>query len=276
MRSEQTETAHISLRGDRPENQDRSIILEEDDCCLLVLGDGLGGHPRGEVAAQILVDTCRELWEQASRPLVNPRYFLQQCILQAHRAIVEFGIRQDPPVTPRTTAVLALLQEGECYWSHAGDSRFYLVREGAVHVMSRDHVVRNEAAANACLEGCNPGAITRCLGGASQGATPALGTPVPLREGDVVLLCSDGFWGQLEESYMLSVLHNALPLRNALSILGETACRNGFGQSDNITAIGVRVGRDCYGLGDRSLPMDEESELLAAIEHLNQLINKTL
>ncbi len=276
MTHSSTEIARISLCGDRPENQDRFAILEEEECCLLVLGDGLGGHPKGEVAAQILVDTCQRMWKQARKPLINPSYFLQQCALDAHRAIIEFGIRQDPPISPRTTAVLALLQEGECHWSHAGDSRFYLVRDEKVHLVSRDHIVANASGSETFAATANPGAITRCLGGAAQGAIPAMGAPVSLREGDVVLLCSDGFWNQLDEEQMLTVLHNALPLSNALNILGETAWENSFGQSDNITAVGVRVGRHSYGLGRRPAFSDEESELLAAIDHLNQLINKTL
>jgi len=276
MTSSTTEIARISLRGDRPENQDRFAILEDGDCCLLVLGDGLGGHPRGDVAAQLLVDTCQELWEQAHKPLINPSYFLQQCTLRAHKAIVDYGIHQDPPITPRTTAVLALLQEGECHWSHAGDSRFYLVRNACIHQVSQDHVVANESDPLDLLAGSHPGAITRCLGGAAQGATPTLGNPIVLQEDDIVLLCSDGFWSQLEEGQLLTVLHNALPLSNALNILGEAAWENSFGQSDNITAVGVRLGRDSYGIGSRPAARDEESELLAAIDHLNQLINKTL
>ncbi len=275
MSGSQTEIAHITLVGDRAENQDRALILEDTDCCLLALGDGLGGHPQGDVAAQILMDTCARLWSEAHKPLLNPSYFLQQCMLQAHRAIVSYGAAQVPPVSPRTTAVLALLQEGECYWSHAGDSRFYLVREEAVHRVSRDHVVANDAS-GLYSPGENPAAITRCLGGSARSIAPALGAPVALRAGDVVLLCSDGFWNQLDETQMLTVLHNALPLENALGILGEMAVENRSGQSDNVTAVGIRLGHDSFGVGRHPLLEDEESELLMAIEHLNRLIEKTL
>ena len=276
MTHHRTEIARISLQGNRAENQDRFAILEQEETCLLVLGDGLGGHPRGEVAAQILVNSCEQMWQAARKPLVNPNYFLQQCALRAHQAIVAYGMRQDPPISPRTTSVMALLQEGKCYWSHAGDSRFYLIRDGSIEVRSRDHVVANDKRPPASLaEAANPGAITRCLGGASQSATPVVGSPLTLREGDVILLCSDGFWSQLDEQEMLRTLHNALPLHNALRLLGENAEQNGVGQSDNITAVGVRAGREAFGIGQIPLPHDQEGELLQAIEHLNRLINKT-
>ena len=270
------EIARITLQGNRPENQDRFLVLQQDDCCMLALGDGLGGHPRGEIAAQMLIDTCEEMWATTRKPLLNPNYFIQQCALRAHQAIVDWGIRQNPSVTPRTTAVIAILQEGECYWGHAGDSRFYLIRDNRIHSKSKDHIVANEPerVIASLLDSANPGAITRCLGGASQNAAPTLGSPIPLHEDDIVLLCSDGFWNQLGEELMLTTLHNAMPLDNALRMLGEIAEQNGIGQSDNITAVGVRTGRDCYGIGQIPITHDEESALLLAIEHLNNLINR--
>lgn len=278
MSTHGTEIARVTLQGSRDNNQDRFAVFEAQHACLLVLGDGLGGHPRGEVAAQLLVETCEKLWESAHKPLVNPRYFLQQCALKAHQAIVEFGTRQTPPITPRTTAVMALLQEGRCYWGHAGDSRFYLVRDGEILVRSRDHVVGNvldrDKARSLSL---NPGALTRCLGG-SHSAQPVIGDPVNLKPGDIVLLCSDGFWHQLDESEMVTTLHNAFPLSKALSLLGERAEANNIGKSDNISAIGVRVGQESFGIGQGVITAtdDEEAELLQAIEHLNKLIERTL
>ena len=52
------EIARITLQGNRPENQDRFLVLQQDDCCMMALGDRLGGHPRGDMAAQMLIDTC--------------------------------------------------------------------------------------------------------------------------------------------------------------------------------------------------------------------------
>ena len=276
MNRSSPEIARITLQGNRPENQDRFLVLEQDDCGLLVLGDGLGGHPRGDRAAQILVDTCEAMWTTARKPLPNPNYFIQQCALRTHQAIVDWGIRQDPPVTPRTTAVIVLLQEGECYWGHAGDSRFYLIRDGRILSKSRDHVVSNEPERPATwqLEAANPGAITRCLGGASRSAMPTLGSPIPLEADDIVLLCSDGFWNQLDDELILTTLHNTRHLHNALRLLGEIAEQNGIGQSDNITAVGVRMGRESYGIGQLPITHDEESALLMAIEHLNKLIDR--
>ena len=277
MSRERTEVGRVSRQGDRSSNQDRLAVLEADDCCLLVLGDGLGGHARGELAAQLLVDGCTELWHQARKPLADPAAFLRRCIQHAHRAILAAGRHQEPPVSPRTTAVLALLQGGRCHWAHAGDSRFYLIREGRVIARSRDHTVANDRTRpEGSPPPLKPNALTRCLGGGDHNATPALGTPIPLQEGDIVLLCSDGFWNQLDEAQLALTLHNALPLANALRILGEQAEHNAQGHSDNITAVAIRVGTGAFGLTQPTAPGDDEQALLRAIDQLNRIIDKTL
>ena len=63
------EAAKASLIGNRGCNQDRCMLLSDGETVLLGLADGLGGHPRGEVAAQIVVDVCESLFRRAPRPL---------------------------------------------------------------------------------------------------------------------------------------------------------------------------------------------------------------
>ncbi|HIE55486.1 MAG TPA: serine/threonine-protein phosphatase [Chromatiaceae bacterium] len=271
-----TEMGRVSLCGARPDNQDRCAIFEASDTCLLVLGDGLGGHPGGEVAAQTLIDVCAQLYKEASKPLKNPNFFLHQCASHAHRAIVEYGLAQTPPISPRTTLVMALLQEGQCYWSHAGDSRFYLLRDEAILIQSVDHVaIHDPQGAGSEFDGASPTAITRCLGGDASSAMPDAGTPTHLEEGDLILLCSDGFWNQLDEKRIVSTLRRDAPLNKSLQTLAEHAAANLPHQSDNVSAVGVRVGEHGYGIS-KNYADEEIDELLSAINHLNKLINKNL
>ncbi len=276
MSKKQPPSACLSFRGDRSQNQDRAVVLHGKQSCLLVLGDGLSGHPRGEMAAQILVDTCQEQWDAVNKPVINPIYFLQKCSRLAHEAISDFGLHQKPPIVPRTTAVLALLQEGHCYWGHAGDSRFYLIRDGGVAHVSRDHIVANESISTTMRAGVDPNAITRCLGGHNQGAAMSLGNPLPVREGDVILLCSDGFWHQLDEQRIVETLTQGAPLEEALEILCNHALVNAMGESDNITVAAVEVRGNICGIKEDQLWQDEETSLLAAIDHLNRLIDEKL
>ncbi len=67
----QFEAAKASLTGDRKCNQDRCLVLCGGETVLLGLADGLGGHPRGEVAAQLLIDVCESLFRRARKPLMT-------------------------------------------------------------------------------------------------------------------------------------------------------------------------------------------------------------
>ena len=80
----------------------------------------------------MLADATEARFRQCRKPLVDPERFMLQCIGQAHDAILRFGSRQVPPIAPRTTAVIAIIQHGIAYWAHVGDSRFYLVRNGFI------------------------------------------------------------------------------------------------------------------------------------------------
>jgi serine/threonine protein phosphatase PrpC len=240
------EITEFSLTGDREENQDRCITLQSGECALLGLADGMGGHPRGDLAAEILVDTCHDLFHQSEKPVRDPEGFLSQLLQQAHDHILAYGAQQNPPLDPRTTAVVALVQNGTVYWAHIGDSRFYLFRHGEPVLRTRDHSYLEELQA----EGIPPSLqqdlhlirnyVTRCLGGAQALPQITIGTPELLQPKDVLLLCSDGFWGALHEAGVGVALQSPEPLDLIIPELVRLAERNSNPESDNVSAIGLR------------------------------------
>ncbi|WP_456445822.1 PP2C family protein-serine/threonine phosphatase [Thiolapillus sp.] len=267
------ELARISLQGDRPNNQDRCGIFNKEGSCLMVLADGLGGHPKGEVAAQIVLNVCGQLFARTPVPVTAPRLFFHHCVNRAHEYITQYGQNQKPAVAPRTTVVMALLQEGQCHWSYAGDSRFYMLRDGQVYLQSTDHSIAQRDANGALTSNR---ALTRCVGGLRSAPMPATEPPVLLRPDDVLLLCSDGLWGQLPQQQLVDTLCNVFPLDKALQMLGSAAENNGASCSDNISAVGVRLGYGDCGVNSVVPSEEEESDLLSAIEHLNDLIGHNL
>ena len=241
------ETAQITLQGDRENNEDRSLLLRTPNATLAVLGDGMGGHPKGEVAAQILIDTCRQMFERAKKPVANPQYLIKMMLLQSHGSIVTYGNQQQPPIKPRTTAVVCLIQNNNFYWAHAGDSRLYLVRNGEVSMRTKDHsYVQNlqaQGVINAEQGSSHPyrNYVTRCLGGTHNPPKVTTGDPIPLQPSDLLLLCSDGFWGQLDEQQIIQQLIQAeTPLHSALQQLATAAEQTSVSESDNVTAIALR------------------------------------
>jgi len=253
--------AQASLVGDRKENQDRCVVLERDDTVILVLGDGLGGHPRGELAAQTLVDCAHEQFQRHNK-IANAKAFIEDCVTQAHRQIVQYGDAQEPPISPRSTAVIALIIGGKAYWGHVGDSRLYLLRNGQVQSVTEDH-------AQDSADGSIRGGLTRCIGGPSVSPQISWGRPDWLQPGDTLLLCSDGFWNQLDTRHVAPILCNSDELNADLGDLAGEAVRAGDGRSDNVTAVALQ-----WLTENTNIPANDPDQVDAAIEHLQQVIKR--
>ena len=272
------ETAETSLKGNRGNNQDRCAVISSRDTIMLVLADGLGGHPKGEVAAQILVNVCRQVFSRMLKPIPSPEQFMRACLQQAHKAILEYGSRQRPPITPRTTAVLSVIQNGMCYWAHVGDSRFYLIRDSMAIAQTRDHSLAQLASTMA--EGNTPhpvnrNAVTRCLGGQRVPPTATLGAPSSMSPGDTILLCSDGLWGQLEDQQIIDTLNGSLSFQGRVASLAQQAAKAGAPHSDNVTVVGAHWPRNAADKdgGDEDGLSAFDRDLDAAVDHLLGLID---
>ncbi|HEY0721123.1 MAG TPA: protein phosphatase 2C domain-containing protein [Gammaproteobacteria bacterium] len=231
--------------GNRHSNQDRFRAIESEYGVLLVLGDGMGGSASGEVAAQTLVDTAEELYSAQPATVRDVPRLFRTIILTAHHRIIEWGARQNPPVAPGSTAVLCLLQEGNGYWAHVGDSRLYLFHKGLPIYRTVDHSyveqLYQKGRISRSEQESHPGRnmITQCIGCQKSEPEIAYGKPVPLKEGDVLLLCSDGLWAQLDDAQMGSILEDH-PLQDSLDRMAERAERNSYPRSDNISVLALR------------------------------------
>ncbi|MES9818262.1 MAG: PP2C family protein-serine/threonine phosphatase [Candidatus Thiodiazotropha sp.] len=241
------ETAQYTLLGDRTMNQDRYLIMEAPDAILLALADGMGGHPKGEMAAQILMDNARKAFLTSRKPIANPRFFLSGLMEMSHREILEFGSKQEPPIEPRTTGVLCLVQEDSAYWAHIGDSRLYIMRDGVIHLRTDDHSYVEHLRQQGLISSAQVHThkfrnyVTRCLGGTNNRPVAELSGPHEIKEGDVVLLCSDGFWGPLAERPMVDTLYkDQASLVKKVAQLANNAAATSHPESDNVTVVALK------------------------------------
>ena len=231
--------AKTSLIGDRLCNQDRCFFLDSGASVFLGVADGLGGHPRGEIAAQLLTDTSEALFREAEKPLPDPERFMLHCIGKAHKSILRFGRRQNPPVEPRTTAVLAIVQNDTAHWVHVGDSRLYLMRDGQVLCQTRDHSQLQFIRQSATEPPRARANLTRCLGGMPQPPTTTCGSPTAIEPGDTLLLCTDGLWGQIASKTLVATFKNDdEPLDKRLAELAAQATT--MTNSDNVSAVAMQ------------------------------------
>ncbi len=239
--------AGASLVGDRPGNEDRFAWWRGEAGVLLAVGDGLGGHRGGAMAAERLMREAGRAFQEAQLPLADPLGFLQRLLAKTHEALLLAGLAQDPPGTPMTTAALALVQEHRVWWATLGDSRVYWVRGGEVLQLSRDHSYAEELLIQGLIQEPLPAdhpwraRLTRCLGGFPTVPPPHCGGPFELAEGDVLALCSDGLWGPLGEA-PLADLRSARDLQEAVEGLVRAAVTAAAPNADNTTLVAVRRG----------------------------------
>ncbi len=278
------EIGQVNRLGNRSSNQDRFSALETDEGVLLVLGDGMGGQACGEVAAQLLIDTARKAYLEATRPIDNAPTFLQKILLTAHQAIIAFGRRQTPPVTPGTTGVLCLIQEGQAIWAHVGDSRLYIFQQGLPLYRTTDHSyvehLFQKGAISRWEQDNHPkrNQITQCIGCRTTPPEVTLSHVVNLKQGAIILLCSDGLWGPLDDSQMGSQLRDNEALDDLLNEMAEKAERLSYPHCDNISGLALRFisneSNQPRQQGEADPESEEGDELESAIAKIEAVIKE--
>lgn len=238
------EIAQVSRQGNRDENQDRVRIVTSGSRLLLTVADGMGGHMGGGLAAETAVETLVQAFQNDDLP--EPAEFLRRSIVEAHQAVVALGADLDPDLRPRTTITACLVSARMVRWAHVGDSRVYFIRDRKVLERTRDHSAVEILAQQGLLEDMDlafhplRNFVDQCLGGESDLPTIDISDPRPLLAGDVVLLCSDGFWSPSNDGQLAQALGDTLTLQAGLESLALEAELRSTPTSDNVTAAALR------------------------------------
>ena len=229
----------VSRKGGRKNNEDRMGYCYTRESGLFVLADGMGGHPEGEVAAQLALQTISALYQRVARPIIeDPAEFLANALTAAHQQIIRYASEKGMLDTPRTTLVACILQGSGATWVHCGDSRLYVVRDGALLTRTRDHsYLEQQNSGLIKLERVNRNILFTCLGSPAKPVFDIAG-PVVLQQGDKLLLCSDGLWGSLSDAEIVRHLAGKA-VSDAVPDLVESALKAGGEQSDNVTVLAM-------------------------------------
>lgn len=238
--------------GPRASNQDRLAYSYSKDAILLVVADGMGGHANGEIAAEMAVQVLTNAFQQTATPtLNNPAKFLTDSILQAHHAIDHYAMTNELLESPKTTIVAAIVQFGQLYCAHVGDSRLYHYRDDHLLFRTEDHSMV-QSLYNKGMIGLDEmkthpyrHKVYSCLGG-YEPPEITLANRQTLHGGDSVLLCTDGIWGALPEDAIKHALSGSVLSHNITKLLDQ-AEHSSLEEGDNMSAIGLQWGDKSHG-----------------------------
>jgi len=235
--------------GARQINEDRLGSWSTSAALLMCVADGLGGHDHGEVAAELAVEFFGAAFRREAMPrLSDPAAFLERGLSAGHATILKEAQNRGFAETPRTCLVACVVQDGQAYWTHIGDTRLYHIRDGRILSRTRDHTVvqqlvdegriREEATAS------HPerNRLLQCLGG-YRSPKPQPAERARLAKDDVLLLCSDGFWGPLTQRQMLHSLMTR-PLEEAVAELVALAENRAGPACDNVSVVAMTWGEE--------------------------------
>lgn len=255
----------------RSRNQDRFLIadlkrlltihdsnLPLDDCnrlfgaCtgyLLVVADGMGGHQEGDTASTTAVELC------ARYTLDMMHWFLKlsadseddflEELSDCLRVVQErlWSASGDSQHRMGTTVTIAYVLWPRLYLVHAGDSRCYLLRDSQLRQLTTDHTLAQQLIESGALsleDAANSRwrhVLWNCVGGGDHVVQPEV-SKVFLRNGDSIMLCSDGLTNMVDEGVIISVLQSSDSSKSAVRELVDRANQNGG--RDNTTVVVAR------------------------------------
>jgi PPM family protein phosphatase len=205
------------------------------------VADGMGGAQAGEVASQIAAESFEQRTDDG-----NPEQQLARVAHAANRRIFERGEGDSSLRGMGTTLTGALVADDEVTIVHVGDSRAYLMRDGELRQLTRDHSLVEELRRQGRLtseeaeEHPQRSVVTRALG-----VEPDVQLDVhthQARSGDLFLLCSDGLTSMVRQDRMQEIVASSPSLETAADRLVAEA--NEMGGRDNITVVLFRLGGD--------------------------------
>lgn len=223
----------------RQHNEDSIGVFPEIG--LFLVADGMGGHSAGEVASAMAVKIIgQHLSAFRGLKKAGPiNDILSDGLIKANGAIYKAS-RDNPELRGMGTTLTAAMVLGqEAFICHVGDSRAYQIRAGSIRQLTLDHSLVQELVRVGGITQVEArqhpqrNVLTRALGTAPGVEVDSFSSPI--KKGDLLLLCSDGLTGPLEDSDILKIILESASLDGAAKdLLGEALNRGGL---DNISVL---------------------------------------
>ncbi|MBS1169859.1 MAG: serine/threonine-protein phosphatase [Burkholderiaceae bacterium] len=233
--------------GDRKEQQDRVALLAAPKApgyMLAVLADGMGGVQGGAMAAEQIIRTARQNFDEFSPLTHDVEALLKTIVDESHTIIKLIGMSEESD--PHTTVVaLVLTPDRKAIWVHAGDSRLYRFRgpNFAEHTIDHSFVETMVAKGELTREQAKSHRMANLLVnglGSKKAPYVTIGHHKNLQPGDAFLLCSDGLWHYFSEAELGAAIAMNSPRQAAEMLIGK-ARERAHGQGDNCTLAVIKL-----------------------------------
>jgi len=247
-------TSGISDIGLQREGNEDSLLVE-DSLGLYIVADGMGGHLAGEVASKVAVEMINksyrkwlmsetpedELFGYPDRSLSRPGNYILSSIRLANRVIYEMAVEYDQYHGMGTTVSIVLVTSGLVVAANVGDSRIYMVRDGRLERLSKDHTIVSEQVEMGVMSAEEAAVsplkhiLTRNLGSAEN--VDAEIFEIEPSNKDRLILCSDGLTDLVSDEEILAVTKKAEDPENLCQKFVQLA--RSRGAHDNTTVVSV-------------------------------------
>ncbi|WP_246175557.1 PP2C family protein-serine/threonine phosphatase [Pseudoalteromonas rhizosphaerae] len=240
-------------------NEDAHVEINSHS--LWVVADGMGGHEAGEVASQLVVDTIKATVEGLTFEELNVSHIVV-AIENANRQLNEYSAQYLGSKTAGSTVTVLFIKNEQYYVLWVGDSRAYLLRNGQLQQVSKDHsqindlidegVISIEEAKDHPLSNV----ITRAVGVTQEVNVDVVQNEV--KSGDIFLLCSDGLTGELSDNDIRRSLEPTSIIDSGMALMHSSLVR---GAKDNVTCILIKYDKELSNYKSHSFNVQDEATI---------------
>lgn len=232
--------------GARATNEDKVQVCHDGPRWLAILADGAGGHRGGAEASRRAVESMQRSLHGDTVEFNAAA--LTRAVVATHRDVLD--AQQGDGLDRMHSTVVALWIDaaaGSALWTHLGDSRLYVARRGVLSLLtSDDSVVQSMVDAGLitpqqALVHPDKNRLIAALGIEGEVQPHTVAQAVPLQAGDAFVLCSDGWWGSLDEAGILGSLSDADTPQEWLDAMQKRIESRALPHQDNFSAIAAWV-----------------------------------
>lgn len=235
--------------GTRESQQDSYLYYEKDDCLLAVVCDGMGGMNGGDKASRCAVQMLLQDYKNMENKIQDIPCFFETEVVKLDNAIYSLTDSAGNVLRAGSTIVAIVVQQDELYWLTVGDSRIFVLRGNEIVPVNQKHNYKlqlDEMLKEKCIskyiyerELKHADKLISYLGVGDVSIWDINETPLKLKTGDYILLCSDGITNTITEEELQVLIQREDSIEESVKKITRRIRQNQGGQ-DNATCILVK------------------------------------